>query len=282
MRAFILLIAVFVSCSTFPSPEERNKIADHLAACGRWHKIILKTTTFDLAAYVPGQAVKSADLTIFIEGDGFSWISRSRPSTDPTPLNPVSLQLALRHPENNAAYLARPCQYVKDPSGHCKSKYWTDGRFSSEVVSAANLAISQLKRRFQAQRLTLVGYSGGAAVAALVASKRNDVERLVTCAGNLDHQAWSQKHQITPLKSSLNPVNYIAELEKIKQWHFVGQKDKNITPDLIYTFADRFETNKALYVIVLPKFDHYCCWTEHWPDLWEMVIKEKSNFQESE
>ncbi|GAB2181920.1 hypothetical protein DLREEDagrD3_21430 [Denitratisoma sp. agr-D3] len=48
-----------------------------------------------------------------------------------------------------------------------------------------------------ARRLTLVGYSGGAA--ALLAARCSDVVRLVTIAGNLDHRAWTRYHHITTL-----------------------------------------------------------------------------------
>jgi hypothetical protein len=49
-------------------------------------------------------------LTVYIEGDGFAWLSRSQASYDPSPLNPVGLELALRHPLGESAYLARTCQ----------------------------------------------------------------------------------------------------------------------------------------------------------------------------
>ena len=137
-----------------------------------------------------------------IEGDGLAWLSRSQVSADPTPMQPVALELAMRQPGGAAAYLARPCQYVQGPDArNCATAWWTDRRFAPEVVTASSLAIDQLKLRFSAQRLVLVGYSGGGAIAALVAAQRHDVALLVTVAGNLDTQAWTALNRITPLRS---------------------------------------------------------------------------------
>jgi hypothetical protein len=66
------------------------------------------------------------------------------------------------------------------------------------VISASNQAVDALKQRYGAQEIVLVGYSGGGAVAALVAARRTDVVRLVTVAGNLDHLAWTHLHSVPP------------------------------------------------------------------------------------
>ena len=141
-------------------------------------------------------------LTVYIEGDGLAWRTRSIPSTNPTPIDPVGLKLALAHPLGNAAYLARPCQYV---GGHtargCDQSYWTNKRFAREVIESSNEALTTLKLEFGARHLQLVGYSGGGAVAALLAAKRDDVIRLVTVAGNLEHLAWTMVPFFEPSSS---------------------------------------------------------------------------------
>jgi len=76
-------------------------------------------------------------LTIYIEGDGLSWIDASTPSNEPTPMDPLALKLALRD-DAPSAYLARPCQYVaEDRKKSCAQKYWTYSRFSEEVIERA-------------------------------------------------------------------------------------------------------------------------------------------------
>jgi hypothetical protein len=51
-------------------------------------------------------------------------------------------------------------------------------------------------------------------VAALVAARRTDVDRLVTVAGNLDPTAWAVYQHIQPLTGSLNPADEVDALSR--------------------------------------------------------------------
>ncbi|MBF0128076.1 MAG: alpha/beta hydrolase, partial [Magnetococcales bacterium] len=170
-------------------------------------------------AWVPAQttrlmtwsrmATPGEPLTVYIEGDGFAYETAYRPSPDPTPRNPMVLRLAALHQGDNVAYLARPCMYSdpERPLPECGSNgWWTLGRFSEEVVQAMDLALTDLKKKARAPRLHLVGYSGGGAIAALLAARRADIASLRTLAGNLDHAAFTRFHKVTPLSKSLNPL----------------------------------------------------------------------------
>jgi len=221
-----------------------------------------------LAAYIPSMPVKNEVLSVYIEGDGLAWLTRSQVSTDPTPLNPIGLELALRHSKGTAVYLARPCQYVQGAdSVGCKAGYWTKRRFSAEIVSASSLAIDQLKQMFGATKIVLVGYSGGGAIAALLAAKRSDVIQLVTVAGNLDHVAWTSLHHISPLDGSLNPSDAWEALQAIPQLHFVGEKDQNVSVQVINAYLARFPLEHQPTVRVVKDFDHICCWKDQWAAL---------------
>lgn len=264
----LLLANILAGCSTLPSPGERRIHADKLAAAHGWTAEVIAAGTFDLVAYAPTDFKKERSLTIYIEGDGFAWISPSRPSSDPTPLTPLALQLALAQPPGNAVYLARPCQYVDAKHSGCSQRYWTEARFAPEVAQSTVRAIDQLKQRFGAKQLTLVGYSGGGAVAALVAARRDDVTGLITVAGNLDHRAWTVQHRIDSLSDSLNPADETNRLTNIKQWHFVGGRDSNVSPGLTQSYADLYAAHQRPRVIVEPNFDHQCCWVKAWPRLW--------------
>lgn len=266
-----LLLSVSAGCSTIPSLEERRRLADSLAEQKQWRAVQLETSSIPLIAYVP-EANSTDYLTIYLEGDGFSWVTRTQPSSDPTPLDPVALRLALAQPEGRSAYLARPCQYIDAVKHACVSTLWRGERFSPLVISATNQAVDQLKMRFQAERLVLVGYSGGGSVAALVAARRNDVALLITVAGNLDHNAWSKALHLTPLYGSLNPIDVVDRLSPIPQLHFVGGRDTNITPGLVRGFTERFLPAKRPSVVVENTFDHQCCWASEWPDLWRRHI----------
>jgi len=271
MRLLILIVlgvlASLAGCASI-SPESRWQHAEQLAQQAGWKKLRIPTEKFVLSAYLKKAQAQADTLTIYIEGDGFAWVTSSQASFDPTPRNPVGLQLALRHPRGVAAYLARPCQYVAtEDARNCRQAYWTDRRFAAEVIEASDQAISVLKQRIGASKLVLVGYSGGGAVAALVAARRNDVVQLITVAGNLDHRAWTAQHQVPPLEGSLNPADAWRALVNLPQRHFVGARDEVVSRMVVEAYAARFPAQQRPKIIVMPDFNHVCCWVEQWPEL---------------
>jgi dienelactone hydrolase len=270
---FVFIALMVAACASLPDINERRSHADQLTMAHNWQAIDLAEGGFDLVAYAPNRYAPSDALAVYIEGDGFAWVSGSQPSSDPTPRDPLALRLALAQPDGNAVYLARPCQYVDAERSGCAQRYWTESRFAEEVINATGLAIDNLKRRFGAKNLTLVGYSGGGAVAALVAARRNDVDRLITVAGNLDHRGWTEHHRIRALSGSLNAADAVGALQPIRQWHFVGARDKVIPPLLAESFAQLFPATQRPVVHVVPEFDHRCCWVENWQQLFLMTDK---------
>jgi dienelactone hydrolase len=120
--------------------------------------------------------------------------------------------------------------------------------------------------------LVLIGYSGGGAVAALVAARRGDVIELVTVAGNLDHATWTAIHHVHPLDGSLNPVNAIDALQNIPQIHFVGERDKNVNTAVVNAYAERFPVNRRPRIQIVPEADHSCCWVDRWPVLLKQFL----------
>lgn len=267
-----LVLSTLAGCTNIPTALERREKAAALAAPHGWKQETLRAGKFDLSSYQPERMTADSELTIYIEGDGLAWISQRHPSTDPSPLNPLALRLALAQPAGNAAYLARPCQLLQAGDSPCNSRYWTGDRFAPEVIDASDIAINQLKARFGAKKLNLIGYSGGAAIAALVAARRHDVSRLVSIAGNLDTSGWTHLHHLTPLHGSINPIDHVQDLRSTPQLHFSGAKDQNIPPALTEGFANLFPSANRPYVHVEPDFDHECCWVEAWPRLWEMIV----------
>ncbi len=265
------LVIPFLCACTGITPIVSLEHANKLATASNWERLSLPTQSFVLTAYVPAAISLDDNLAIYIEGDGQAWTTISQPSADPTSMTPVALKLALQHPHGNAAYLARPCQFTaKDDFHHCRRSDWTSHRFSPDVVKASSQAIDALKARFGAQRLTLIGYSGGGAVAALVAAQRDDVSKLITVAGNLDHVLWTQQHKVTPLKGSLNPADQWSKLVDIPQLHFVGSEDKIVSEEIVNSFRNRFPRGKRPPVKIISGFDHGCCWQQDWLQLVNM------------
>ena len=265
--ALVVLLLALTGCAGL-SPQTRWEHADRLAERADWQKLRLPSDAFVLSAYVPKHTVPADALTVYVEGDGLAWLTRSRASSDPTPRNPVALELALRHPQGTAAYLARPCQYVEAADAkNCRPTFWTGGRFAPQVIEASSQAIDALKQRVGATRLVLVGYSGGAAVAALVAARRSDVVRLVTVAGNLDHRTWTAMHGVHALEESLNPADEWRALRTLPQRHFVGGRDEIVPRRVTDAYVARFPSNQQPEVVTIPDFDHVCCWIEKWASI---------------
>lgn len=251
-----------------PTPEERQAYADRLAAAASWQKQNISTQRFSLVAYAPSNRQKTSVLTVYIEGDGLAWLTKSTISSNPTPLRPLALELAMQHPTGMAAYLARPCQYVQDlRAQNCGKTYWTEGRFAEEVIASSQEAINQLKQQFGASELQLVGYSGGGAIAALVAAGRNDVNYLITVAGNLDPAAWSREHRISPLSHSLSPADAWPALQNIPQVHFIGGQDPVMGKAIAESYRSRFPEHNQPVLRIINDFNHTCCWVEAWPAL---------------
>ena len=265
----LLLGGLLAACASAPpTPEARLAMATSLTDPAGWSMAILPTGTFHLASFQPREQRAGDSLTIYIEGDGMAWISRTRPANDPTPKNPVALKLALRHDAGPVAWLGRPCQYVLEvDTPICERQFWTSARFADEVVRATDDAISKLKQAHGAKELVLVGFSGGGAVAALVAARRTDVTRLVTVAGNLDHDLWTRSHKISPLRGSLNPADFWSSLIGVKQLHLVGGEDRIIDKNIAESFRSRFPESGKPEVRVIRGFSHSCCWEQRWPEL---------------
>lgn len=270
----LCLMALLPACSNVPTPAARSQQALELAQQAHWQPLLLETTAFRLQAFRPVRWQADDVLTVYIEGDGLAWRTSSQPSADPTPVKPLALHLALAQPEGNAAYLARPCQYLADQP-NCQRRYWTDARFAQEVVAAMDQAVEQLKGQARANELVLVGYSGGAAVALLLATRRDDVRQVVTVAGNLDHAAWTVHHKVSPLQRSLNPAAQRQALAGLEQVHLVGELDRITPPSLARQFIASYPPTAPLHLRVIPGYDHACCWAQGWQGLWREVSRER-------
>ncbi len=201
---------------------------------------VISTTTFHLYALLRPAKGESDTLHVYIEGDGLAWRTRTQPSSDPTPTQATALHVAQNDPSTGPVlYLARPCQYVNGADRKmCSQKFWTGARFAPEVITATNQAIDRVKAQTKAQSVVLVGYSGGGSVAALVAARRNDVTFLGSFAGNLDVDAWTEWHKVTPLRNSLKPLKSVARIAALPQRHVMSYDDKIIPPQVNTAFCN--------------------------------------------
>lgn len=236
-----LTLMLLVGCAT---PQQ--KLAQWAQTSGATTTVI-NTVEFPIQTVIPTNLKPGSRLTLYIEGDGHAWATSSQPSLDPSPRSFAVAKLAVgRYP---GIYLARPCQFIMSPA--CNSAVWTDSRFSSPVVEAMNAAVEQLVQRYSATSVELIGYSGGAAIALLIAERRHDVSQVQSIAGNLDPTAWVRYHGFSPLAGSLDPIADIAKLANTPQRHFIANNDRNIAPALTRDYAQN-DRLRCVQVISLP------------------------------
>lgn len=271
----ILMSFLLVGCSSVLQKLDK---ADSIANKAGMQLQEINTGSFILTTYSKIRN-NNTPVNIYIEGDGFAWASRGRLSSNPTPRDAFTLRLAAQDPAANVLYIARPCQYTSlEKDKLCAPKYWSGSRFSEEVVDSVNKAISHYTKQFSQPKINLIGYSGGAAVAVLVAARRNDIATLRTVAGNLDHVAINKYHDVENLDNSLNPIDVAEKLASLPQYHFAGVDDKIVPLSVIKGFAEKSEQGKScVKVSSVNGATHYSGWKEHWQQLLMQPVFCKTN-----
>ncbi|WP_444438824.1 alpha/beta hydrolase [Pseudomonas sp. A6] len=257
---FQVLMALLVSALLLGCQSPREALQRLADAHGRQLEI-LPGRPFPLAELAPQDAEKSNRLRVYLEGDGHAWATATQPSLDPSPQNLLVAQLSVDDPTPNA-YLARPCQFVTTPA--CEPGLWTDRRFSQEVVTSLSRALDQLKQRYGNREFELVGYSGGAALALLLAAQRDDVAQVQTLAGNLSPRLWAQMKGLSPLGGSLDPLDYQGRLASIPQRHLVGDADDTVPASLAKAYLVQLHPYACSQLVISPATNHQQGWENAW------------------
>jgi len=193
------------------------------------------------------QAGPQRPILVVIESDGAPWRYGGRvPPEDPTPRNPIGLQMAMAAPADmQVLYLARPCQFLRKPlarySACADSQWWTDKRFSPGVVEAYAAGVAQFLAEAQSPgprthaqtpfgekmlpeasppgtlpQLILAGFSGGGTLALRVASQWPQFLSsahalcLISLAAPLDLHAWTAHHRLRPVHGAVPGAPYGA------------------------------------------------------------------------
>jgi pimeloyl-ACP methyl ester carboxylesterase len=211
---------------------------------------------------------------VYIEGDGFAYRAKDRLSPDSTPFILTALQLATQDPFPNVLYLGRPCQYktlTSDPSchwgawmwEHSDHRWWTHHRFYPEVIENYRVLLKSLA----GQELVLYGYSGGANIALLLATRVPGVVRVETIAGNLDHSSLHEHHKVPKMSdNNLNAWDERLLLRGIPQIHYFGTRDTVVPPSM----GKRWMEGQApLSTIEVHSVDanHWDGWAKRWREL---------------
>ncbi len=266
LTILLLTSLALVACSAIPG---RVQQAHQLAASEQFAVHYYTAASLPMVGF-SRYTKKAKVLRVYIEGDGFAWENRSTPSTNPTPTEPLTFELAAKDPSGNLLYLGRPCQYIEDYSQHadCQNpRYWTSHRFAPVVIERMSQIIDNEKQKSGASSIELVGYSGGGAIAVLLASMRDDVASIVTVAGNLDHVALNRYHNVSPLRGSLNPIDVVQKVSHIPQRHFIGADDPLILERFALGYRNKMTDRRCTQIINVPNVTHEEGWVEQWSTL---------------
>ena len=213
--------------------------------------------------YQPGNTAEA--LHVYLEGDGQPWLQGLRPAIDPTTHASLMLPLLARD-QSPALYLGRPCYngHAQDPG--CAPSLWTSARYSREIVDALANALTRFCKAYGYQHIVLIGHSGGASLAMLLAQRIPQTRLVITLAGNYDIDAWADYHHYLRLTESLNPAQ--PHPSGIPEWHFLGEQDTVIPPQL---FVSALKQRANSQVAILPNVEHQRGWQEIWPQILKRI-----------
>ncbi len=296
LGAFVLPGALLGACAgsigsigplgSLPDPETRTARAAALAEAGGFQRLPDteggRASGLPVAAWLRPGARKDC-LRVYLEGDGLAWRTRWRSAADPTPVDPVGLRLALADASNaTLVYLARPCQLGGASRPPCRPLLWTAARYGEEVLQAVSDRLDGIlpartsgagpageaagRPISDALDLTLVGYSGGGVLAALLAAHRDDVDRLVTIAAPLDLDHWTEARRVSPLRLSLSPMQETDRLRGIPQLHFVSEADGSVPVESTERFHEALRPDAPSRLHRIEGVGH-----ADWPDRWRAI-----------
>jgi hypothetical protein len=193
-------------------------------------------------------------LHVYLGGDGVPWLG-GHPTADPTPRDPLVLDL-LALDRAPAVYLGRPCYHGLARQPACSPALWTSARYGDAVVESLAVAARRIAAARRAERIVWLGYSGGGALAMLVAARVPETAGVVTVAANLDVEAWADRQGWERLTGSLNPARQPPLSPRVYQRHYAGGRDRTVPVEA---------SSRTVALVVVPEYDHRCCWTALWP-----------------
>ncbi len=258
-----LLAFLLCACS---APSVRN---DPFAVANGFKRQIVPGTDFSHLIYITENRIdERADKTpvwhVYIEGDGKPWTLRHVIATDPTPADPLMLQLMVQDTMQPVIYLGRPGYHGMVDDAACNPWLWTYGRYSEQVVESLRVVLASLVDEYDIPGLVLMGHSGGGTLAMLLAERVPNVRTVVTLGGNLDVDAWASLHDYTGMEYSLNPASRSPLPPRIHQLHYVGSDDSNVPPDMLRA-AVRQQENAEVFV--LKNVQHRKGWNTRWKEI---------------
>lgn len=286
MRFFLLPLLTLITLGACTSDMMTDDVADRIAGPAWMIEREIPAASYNLNAY-ERMHERAEPANVYIEGDSLAWFTKLNLDADPK--NPVALNLAAHDKAPNVAYLARPCQYTQrlnekgkpstrsrnhiyENESSCSHAEWQEDRFSPDVLTAYNAALDNIKAHYDITEFNLIGFSGGAAIAAILAAERSDVASLRTVAGIMDHAAFTAHHNSAPLTGSLNPIDYADKLKTIPQNHFVGGNDPIVPFSVLSSYLLAIDSSDCVQYNLVQEAEHQEGWVDKWPVLEKIAL----------
>lgn len=271
--AAILGALALGGCITTSLPYMRAETAQRLAAPAWMAKRDIPAGAFLLRSY-ERMHERHKPANIYIGGHGLEASHQAEFAKNPTPRNPLALHLATKDSADNVAYIAQPCQFtgMADGSDCTDTNIWQDARYSEDKLASMNTALDDIARRYDITGFHLIGYDGGAAVAALLSAQRKDVLSLRTVAGVLDARAHTALRGKEPLKASANPADFAQDLMNTPQFHFIGAQDNFVPPAIFHSYMQSMPPNPCVQSMLVQEAGHEDGWVNKWPELLKLPV----------
>ncbi len=272
IKTAIAATLVLGGCIATSLPTLRTETAQRIAAPAWMIKRDIAAAPYMLRAYERIHE-RGTTANLYIEGDGIGKNSVTGIG-DFTPVNPVALHLASKDNAKNLVYLARPCQYngrIEYPH-RCENSEWQEERFSQDVLESYNTALNEIAQRYGITGFNLIGYSGGAAIATMIAASRPDILSVRTVAGIMDNDAYAQASNQFPISKSKTAAQYASDLVKIPQYHFIGGQDKTVTPAVLSGYLRATPPTNCIQTLLVQEAEHEAGWVDKWPELLKLPV----------
>ena len=245
--ALLMLLSLASTACSIAEPElfyreaRQQQLQRNVVQAGKFPRVY-----YSRANEQPGDT-----LHVYLGGDGVPWHYFAI-SEDPGPYAPLVLHL-MKQDRSPSIFLGRPCYQGLANMPPCNNSHWTSARYSQEIVDSMLTALQHIVLRDRYKKVILIGFSGGGALAVLLARELQQTRAVVTIAGVLDTDAWTDFHHYIPLSASLNPARLTALPDTIRQIHIQGDQDVNVPPKLTAAYLQK-QDNAT--VIRYPNADH--------------------------
>lgn len=260
MKHMLPLLFLFVITACGVQTDWRQQTANHIARPAFMSERFINSDGFQLKTW-ERMHQRGGAARIYIEGD-------SPVISSPTPYHPVALELAARDDAENIAYLGRPCQFIKFPQKKgCDDDYWKDKRYTEEIIHAYEVALDDIVKTYDLNGIHLVGYNGGANIAAILTAHNKNIVNLRTVAGNLNPEIASN----TKYTDAIFAIDYGSKLSDVPQIHFIGERDSYITPQVYHSYRQSVGLSECIDYKIVPETTHRRGWVEKWSELLKIM-----------